>query len=450
MSVVCCNSWGWLLDSSAHIDEDFQRCVCYNEANGLEENTHFTCCFKRQYFNILMPHMQQSTAMSGFPLDSGKHDSAEHEKIELQTRKKRKRKHHDLNTGEIEANIYHDKVRSVVLEGSRALLEAGRQCGYFTEALTESQTISTPSESTSAHECQLAAFCDLAKQLPLSEESPVHTLSRDGQNPALDLFSSITENPFDCACEITFMRERYLLPPRCRFLLSDVTRMDPLVNSGDKFDLIVLDPPWENKSVKRSNRYSSLPSSQLKKLPVPALAAPGGLVVTWVTNRAKHRRFVREELYPHWAVEVLAEWLWVKVTRSGEFVFPLDSQHKKPYEVLVLGRCRSTSDHTDRCSAVNELPDQRLLVSIPSTLHSHKPSLAAVLKPYIRREPRCLELFARSLQSDWSCWGNEVLKFQHCSYFSRHTDQEPTSDTLQRTHSHLQSTGLLETPETAR
>ena len=32
-----------------------------------------------------------------------------------------------------------------------------------------------------------------------------------------------------------------------------------------------------------------------------------------------------------------------QVTRSGEFVFPLDSQHKKPYEVLVLGRYRDTA-----------------------------------------------------------------------------------------------------------
>lgn len=61
------------------------------------------------------------------------------------------------------------------------------------------------------------------------------------------------------------------------------------------------------------DRYSSLPSSQIKQLPVPALASTGCVVVTWVTNRAQHLRFVREELYPHWGVEVIAEWLWVKV-----------------------------------------------------------------------------------------------------------------------------------------
>ena len=29
-----------------------------------------------------------------------------------------------------------------------------------------------------------------------------------------------------------------------------------------------------------------------------------------------------------------------QITNSGEFVFPIDSPHKKPYEVLVLGRVR--------------------------------------------------------------------------------------------------------------
>ncbi|TRY59009.1 hypothetical protein DNTS_012398 [Danionella cerebrum] len=254
-----------------------------------------------------------------------------------------------------------------------------------------------------------------------SSSASVHTLCRGDQDAALDLFSSITENPFDCACEVTFMKDKYLLPARSRFLLSDITRMHPLVNSGEKYDLIVLDPPWENKSVKRSNRYNWLASSQLKQLPVPLLAAPGCLVVSWVTNRAKHRQFIKEELYPLWGIEVMAEWFWVKVTRSGEFVFPLDSQHKKPYEVLILGKLNSCREVEESSSAVNTLPDQKLLLSVPSTLHSHKPSLSAVLKPYIPEHPRCLELFARSLQADWSCWGNEVIKLQHCQYFTRET-----------------------------
>lgn len=45
---------------------------------------------------------------------------------------------------------------------------------------------------------------------------------------------------------------------------------------------------------------------------------------------------------------VMTVWLNLQVTRTGEFVFPLDSQHKKPYEVLVLGKYRSSTDHVVR------------------------------------------------------------------------------------------------------
>lgn len=41
-----------------------------------------------------------------------------------------------------------------------------------------------------------------------------------------------------------------------------------------------------------------------------------------------------------------------------------------------------------------------------------------VLRPYVGAEAKCLELFARNLHPGWTSWGNEVLKFQHSSYFT--------------------------------
>ncbi|XP_030908846.2 N(6)-adenine-specific methyltransferase METTL4 isoform X2 [Melopsittacus undulatus] len=186
-----------------------------------------------------------------------------------------------------------------------------------------------------------------------------------------------------------------------------------------KYDVIVIDPPWENKSVKRSSRYSYLSSCQIKQIPVPALAAPNCLVVTWVTNRQKHLHFVKDELYPHWSVKTLAEWHWVKITGAGEFVFPLDSLHKKPYEVLVLGRVQGDVKETLRKSEdVLPVPEHKLIVSIPCRLHSHKPPLTGVLAEFLKADVECLEMFARNLQPGWTSWGNEVLKFQHMDYFT--------------------------------
>lgn len=67
-------------------------------------------------------------------------------------------------------------------------------------------------------------------------------------------------------------------------------------------------------------RYSYLSPLQIKQIPIPKLAAPDCLVITWVTNRQKHLRFVKEELYPSWSVELVAEWHWVKVS-SGINLF---------------------------------------------------------------------------------------------------------------------------------
>lgn len=97
-----------------------------------------------------------------------------------------------------------------------------------------------------------------------------------------------------------------------------------------------------------------------------------------------------------------------------------NSPHKKPYEGLILGRVREKAALLlSRNADVKELPipDHKLIVSVPCTLHSHKPPLAEVLKDYIKPEGECLELFARNLQPGWTSWGNEVLKFQHMDYF---------------------------------
>ncbi|TDG97436.1 hypothetical protein EPR50_G00225630 [Perca flavescens] len=408
MAVVVLNTQGWVLDARSLIDQGYSRCIRFRNNN---QKSHIKCLFKRQCFQNVNSHYSASDAVDG-----GNTDMLQ--KTEKPS-KKRKRKHSELNHGEVDSQAFHEKIRSVVLEGTKSLVDSARSLGYLNGA---TDTVKEPLPS---QECSLAALCEMAKELPLvddeeHEECVQILVAEDGRTSHVDLFSWVTENRADWAAVVTLMGEEYVIPPHTAFLLSDFTRIQPLVHYGRSFDLIVMDPPWENKSVKRSRRYSSLPSSQLKRLPIPLLASMNCLVVTWVTNRPSHLRFVRDELYPHWGVEVVAEWFWVKVTTSGQFVFPLDSHHKKPYEVLVLGRYCSAADDTTSSSETSEVPveDQRLIVSVPSALHSQKPSLSEVLKPYIRAEAKCLELFARSLQPGWTSWGNEVLKFQHTSYFT--------------------------------
>ncbi|XP_039983132.1 N(6)-adenine-specific methyltransferase METTL4 [Xiphias gladius] len=416
MAVVVQSSRGWVLDACSFIDRGCSRCIRWSG----DQKSHVKCRFKRQCFQVLKSHGSVTASAAA---EVGNTDMLQ--KMNKAS-KKRKRKHSELNQGEIDSQVFHKKIRSVILEGAKALVDSARSLGYLKGATD------LVKEPLPFQECSLAALCDMAKELPLAddgeqEESVQSLVAEDGCTSHVDLFSRVTESRADRATMVTLMGEEYVIPPRTAFLLSDFTRTQPLVHYGRKFDLIVMDPPWENKSVKRSRRYSSLPSSQLKRLPIPLLASTNCLVVTWVTNRPSHLRFVRDELYPHWGIEVVAEWFWVKVTTSGQFVFPLDSQHKKPYEVLVLGRYHSSADTSLSSSEMSEvhLEDQRLIVSVPSALHSQKPSLSEVLKLYVRPEATCLELFARSLQPGWTSWGNEVLKFQHASYFTLTPADDP-------------------------
>ncbi|KAG2458223.1 METL4 protein, partial [Polypterus senegalus] len=293
---------------------------------------------------------------------------------------KRKRKLRELNQGEIDFHEYHTKIRKIILEGTKPLIAEGLSLGFLDRSgiRKESSRLAPITDDS----C-LADLCEMARQFPLdsdSEPKAVQIIREEDMTSTddLDLFSSVTRNSTNCARLVTLMGQKYLIPRHSSFLLSDISCIQPLLRGNNKFDVIIIDPPWENKSVKRSNRYQFLPAHQLKQIPVPSLAAPECLIVTWVTNRQKHLRFVKEELYPFWSIEAVTDWWWVKITKAGEFVFPLESSHKKPYENLVLGRYRKNKEYftSETETTIYPIPDQKIICSIPSTLHSHKPSLS--------------------------------------------------------------------------
>ncbi|XP_035174426.1 N(6)-adenine-specific methyltransferase METTL4 isoform X1 [Oxyura jamaicensis] len=404
------------------------------ETEGKTAKTRYV--FREEFFDITKPHIAaapEQQLLQGGPevslTEIKASSSAEEHREETKSggedsvagvRKQKRKRKCVFNQGELDALEYHTKIRKLIWEGTLHLVQEGLKSGFLHHATTE---LSCGKNVVPGHiGCGLAELCEMAKQFPAvndNDHRAVHVLDDETSILEQDLLSCVTENNSNCAKIVVLMGQKYLVPPKSSFLLSDISRLQPLLNYKKKYDVIVIDPPWENKSVKRSNRYSHLSSWQIKQIPVAALAAPDCLIVTWVTNRQKHLRFVKDELYPHWSVKTLAEWHWVKITRSGEFVLPLDSFHKKPYEVLILGRVQgSVKEALRKSEDVLPIPEHKLIVSIPCGLHSHKPPLAAVLAEFIKPDVECLELFARNLQPGWTSWGNEVLKFQHVDYFT--------------------------------
>lgn len=180
------------------------------------------------------------------------------------------------------------------------------------------------------------------------------------------------------------------------------------------FDFILLDPPWPNRSVKRTHKtpgtsYSTPATLQaLRRLilntDLEMLMAENGLVGIWITNKPAIRDLV-DEIFAAWLLELEEEWIWLKTTEKGEPVMPLDSLWRKPYEVLLLARRRRTS-----FAAEPKSTRRRVVVGVPD-LHSRKPCLKELLEPLLPGEYRALEVFARYLVSGWCSWGNECVKF---------------------------------------
>jgi N6-adenosine-specific RNA methylase IME4 len=182
------------------------------------------------------------------------------------------------------------------------------------------------------------------------------------------------------------------------------------------FDLILLDPPWENRSAKRHAAYETHSVQNLvEEMDLANYLQPGGLVGIWVTNKSAHHELVLGSggIFQSLNVSLIEEWIWIKTTSNGEPVTQLDGIWRKPYEVLLLGRAPES-----RLQIVQpaEKVSRRVIAGVPD-FHSRKPCLKTLIEPFLPKEYQALEVFARYLVQGWTSWGNEVLKYNYEGYY---------------------------------
>ncbi|SPQ97640.1 unnamed protein product (mitochondrion) [Plasmodiophora brassicae] len=219
--------------------------------------------------------------------------------------------------------------------------------------------------------------------------------------------NTVVTNDSNCVRVLDAFDDSFYIPRHSAFVMSDVSQVDLLFQTrpDSGFDLIVADPPWDNKSVHRSKVYPTMRHNRLLQLPVGNLLNPReGVVAVWVTNDPKLRRFVETELFPSWGVRRCGIWFWLKLSPDFDPVSDIRCGHHKPYEQLVIG-CRP--------DVVPALCSRAVIASRPEA-HSQKPIIDRLLGD---QYPRKLELFARNLKPGWVSWGNEPLKFQSNAQF---------------------------------
>lgn len=218
-----------------------------------------------------------------------------------------------------------------------------------------------------------------------------------------------------------------LMPPDARYIHGTIQETrQVLLDSAPQFNLIVLDPPWPNRSARRrrqGDRYATaatMPQVQdlLAAVPVPAHLAKDGLVAVWITNKTRAAELLTAPttgLFAAWGLELAAEWTWLKVATSGEPLYDVESQWRKPWERLLIAKRRGAKTPPGLAPKV--------LVACPD-VHSRKPSLRGLFEGVLGRGYVGLEVFARNLTAGWWSWGDQVLQFQDASYWEPLAGQE--------------------------
>lgn len=132
----------------------------------------------------------------------------------------------------------------------------------------------------------------------------------------VSLSNSFGENKNDCKV-IEIDREKYFFPSNCRFFCKDVKDIGKNLR-GEKFDVILLDPPWWNKYIRRKKlksdkAYSMIYDCELASIPIGEFLEDDGFVVVWCTNSTQHFDKLVSEIFPSWGVSFAGKWYWIKV-----------------------------------------------------------------------------------------------------------------------------------------
>ncbi|KAI0489501.1 MT-A70-domain-containing protein [Xylaria cf. heliscus] len=204
----------------------------------------------------------------------------------------------------------------------------------------------------------------------------------------------------------------------CHLLGTVESQRDAFLHSAPQFDLIVLDPPWPSRSVKRKfDSYTTVYGTEaarnlLLQIPIASHLKRDGLVAIWVTNNAAIMDLLTGPggMLAQWGLEHIGEWIWLKITSAGEPILDIDSAWRKPWERLLIARKRG--------SLVSLPTGTKVILGVPD-IHSRKPNLRGLFEDIL---PKCyagLEVFARNLTAGWWSWGNEALLFQQRHHWVR-------------------------------
>ena len=263
--------------------------------------------------------------------------------------------------------------------------------------------------------------------LPINLTFAIHVCSNIRQ-----ISNKLVNNSCFTSAALVHAGTSFRIPPNASFFMSKITEVTaPIFSMGaltmypaasatagpGQFDLILLDPPWRNRSAKRSAKYDTMgdtgPVALLQSL-LGQHIAQGGLIACWITNNPRVRAAALEA-FAAWEVELIEEWAWLKTTLFGVPVTHVEGVWRQPYEILLLGK------RVNKVGVHPQNPKRRVIVAVPD-YHSRKPNLKELIEPMLPARYRALEIFGRYVSAGWWVWGDEVLKYNWEGHWSKNSE----------------------------
>lgn len=165
----------------------------------------------------------------------------------------------------------------------------------------------------------------------------------------------------------------YLIPKKCSFYNKKVEDMSKFLPSSNKFDFIVIDPPWTNRYIKRLKKtdrkqsYNMMTDEDIMNIPIENYTNTQSIVLIWCTNSQTHQAAIEEKFLHKWNLKIITKWKWIKLDKNGEMFCSFDGSKK--YEIIYI--C-SHVNNSDPCDFIER---DLVVFSNPSSIHSHKPPL---------------------------------------------------------------------------
>lgn len=183
-----------------------------------------------------------------------------------------------------------------------------------------------------------------------------------------------------------------------------------VVQENGPYDVILTDPPWHyygdpNKMGAAGKHYSLMSNEELMGMPIGNLINKTGIVFIWTTSYTLETAL---QCIKSWGLHYRGiAFVWVKTRNDG---VPIGARGVRPSIIKPLTELVLVASKVEKGRPM-KLYDESIRQTIfaPTGKHSQKPLHVHRAIESMYPEAKKLEMFSRSPEPGWVCWGNQVL-----------------------------------------